>query len=210
MKKTILLLMLTVTMVAHAEEQMTERFKMNDSEMEEMSRVRAKKTPVLHSFCKSISAIDRQNPTGKVPSGKKIDLVLVSKKTRRTYAMVGSTVVYSYKATFGKGYSNGPKVQEGDNRTPEGIYSLTSKNYDSKFHSALRVSYPNSYDRSFASDLGVSAGGDIMLHGSPNWMGGIGMMGSNWTAGCVAMKNKDIDQLMSKISIPTAVAFCPL
>lgn len=210
MKNTILLLLLTVSMNVHADEQQVERFQMNDSEMIEMSRVRAKKTPVLHSSCGSISAIDKMSAKGSVPSGKKVDLVLVSKKKRTTYVFAGSTLVYKFKATFGKGFENGPKVQEGDNRTPEGIYTLDSKNYNSKFYKSLHVSYPNAYDRSFASDLGVSAGGDIMLHGSPNWMGGMGMMGSNWTAGCVAMKNKDIDKLMSTVKVPTTVAICPL
>jgi murein L,D-transpeptidase YafK len=204
MKKAILLLLLlTASFNVYADEQNVERFELNSSELEEAARGRAKKTPVLHSSCKSISSIDKMNPSGRIPSGKKIDLVLVSKKTRYTYLLSGSSVIYKFKSTFGKGYKDGPKVQEGDNRTPEGIYSLTSKNYNSNFHSAMRVSYPNDYDKEYAKEYGVSAGGDIMLHGN-------GMTAFNWTAGCVAMKNKDIDKLMSVVKVPTTVAICPL
>lgn len=144
--------------------------------------------------------------TGRVPAGKKVDLVLVSKKTRYTYLFSGSVLTHKFKSTFGRGYSNGPKIQEGDGRTPEGVYTLDYKNYNSKFYKSIHVSYPSQYDRKFASDHGVSPGGDIMLHGT-KWLLGVN---SNWTAGCVAMKNDDVDKLMNVVTVPTTIAICPL
>ena len=203
MKKAILLSLIAISLNVHAD---AERFKLNDSELTEMKRAGLVKPVTLHAQCKNISAINKMSPTGKVPSGKKVDLVLVSKKTRYTYLFSGSVLTHKFKSTFGSGYSNGPKIQEGDGRTPEGIYTLDYKNYDSKFYKSIHVSYPSQYDRKFASDHGVSPGGDIMLHGT-KWPLGVN---SNWTAGCVAMKNDDIDKLISVVSVPTTVAICPL
>ena len=203
MKQAALIFVLILTINLHAE---SERFQLNESELTEMKRAGLVKPVTLHSSCKSVTSIDRMAATGRIPAGKKIDLVLVSKKTRRTYLLSGSTLVYKFISTFGNGYRNGPKIQEGDGRTPEGIYSLDYKNYNSKFHRSIHVSYPNAADRKFANDNGVSPGGEIMIHGVRGWFG----TSSNWTAGCIAMQNQDIDKLMSVVSVPTTVAICPL
>lgn len=203
MKHAFLISLLTLSFNAHAG---VERFQLNDSELTEMKRAALVKPVTLHAQCKNISAINNMSATGKVPSGKKVDLVLISKKTRYTYLFSGSVLTHKFKSTFGKGYNDGAKIQEGDGRTPEGVYSLDFKNYNSKFHSSIHVSYPSAYDRKFASDRGLSPGGDIMIHGM-TWLFGTG---SNWTAGCIAMKNDDIDKLMSVVSVPTTVAICPL
>jgi murein L,D-transpeptidase YafK len=203
MKSVILTLIAAMAFNAQAG---VERFKLNDSEITEFKRAGIVKPVNLHEKCKNITAINMMSATGKVPFGKKVDLVLVSKKTRYTYLFSGSTLAYKFASTFGSGYKNGPKIQEGDGRTPEGVYKLDFKNYDSKFHSSIHVSYPSAYDKEFAKKYGVSPGGDIMIHGM-TWFSGTG---SNWTAGCIAMKNKDIDKLMNVVSIPTTVAICPL
>ncbi len=203
MKSVILTLIVAVTFNAQAG---VESFQLNDSELTEMKRAGIVKPVTLHAQCKNITAINKMSATGKVPSGKKVDLVLVSKKTRYTYLFRGSTLTHKFASTFGKGYKDGPKVQEGDGRTPEGIYKLDFKNYDSKFHSSIHVSYPSAYDKEFAQKYGVSPGGDIMIHGMNWWFS----TGSNWTAGCIALENKDIDKLMSVVAVPTTVAICPL
>lgn len=207
MKRIMALSILIITSFANASDEMNvERFQMNESEMIELERVKLVKPAILHSSCSQITSINKLVPSNKVPSGKKVDLVLVSKKTRQTYLFSGNSLIYKFKSTFGKGYKNGNKIQEGDGRTPEGIYTLDYKNYDSKFHKSIHVSYPNQRDRDFARQNGVSPGGDIMLHGL-NWFNGTN---SNWTAGCVAMKNSDIDILMDVVKVPTTVAICPL
>lgn len=203
MKYALLISLFTISFNVQAD---SERFKLNEAELTEMNRAGLVKPVTLHSSCKTISTIDKLKPTGKVPTGKKVDLVLVSKKTRYTYLFSGSVLTHKFKSTFGSGYKQGTKIQEGDGRTPEGVYTLDYKNYDSKFHKSIHVSYPNAFDRKFASDLGVSPGGAIMLHGT-TWLFGTN---SNWTAGCVAMKNDDIDKLISVVAVPTTVAICPL
>lgn len=203
MKQAALILFLILSVNVFAE---SERFQLNEAELTEMTRARLVKPVTLHSSCKSISSIDRLSASGKIPTGKKIDLVLVSKKTRQTYLLSGDSLVYKFTSTFGSGYRNGPKIQEGDGRTPEGIYSLDYKNYDSKFHKSIHISYPSAADQKFANDHGVTPGGDVMIHGVRGWFG----TGTNWTAGCIAMKNEDIDKLMSVVLVPTTVAICPL
>lgn len=188
------------------QEMTVERFQMNNAELTELERVKLVKPAILHSSCSKISTIDKMTPSNKVPSGKQVDLVLVSKKTRQTYLFSGTSLIYKFKSTFGKGYKNGNKIQEGDGRTPEGIYTLDYKNYTSKFHKSIHVSYPNQRDRDFAAQHGVSPGGDIMIHGL-YWFNGTN---SNWTAGCIAMSNNDIDTLIDAVKTPTTVAICPL
>lgn len=187
------------------------------SQLEENIRAGVTKPVVLHSSCKSISAIDSSKPLGQLPAGFAIDLILISKKTRMTYLFSQNNLIYKFKSTFGKAWNEGAKIKEGDKRTPEGIYTIDSKNYDSKFHNALHISYPNAYDKKFAEQNGyASAGSDIMMHGLPNFFGNMtdaeadNFNKKNWTAGCVAFKNSDIDKIMSLIKVPTTVAICPL
>jgi murein L,D-transpeptidase YafK len=206
MKLIMTMSLLILSTLAQADEMNVERFQMNESELIELQRARLVKPAVLHSSCAKISSIDKMSPSNKVPAGKKVDLVLVSKKTRQTYLFSGTSLIYKFKSTFGKGYKDGNKIQEGDGRTPEGIYTLDYKNYDSKFHKSIHVSYPSQADRDFAKKHGVSPGGDIMLHGL-RWFNGTN---SNWTAGCVAMSNSNIDTLMNVVKVPTTVAICPL
>ena len=61
----------------------------------------------------------------------------------------------------------GPKLREGDRQVPEGIYQIESLNPNSHYHLALRIGYPNAFDRAQAAKEGrTQLGGDIMIHGS--------------------------------------------
>ncbi len=193
-----------------------ERFQMNESEMIENERAGLTKPITYHASCKSIATIDSMKPAGKLESGKDIDLILISKKTRQIYLLNENKVIFKHPVTFGRAFDKGPKIQEGDNRTPEGIYSIDYKNLDSKFHKSLHISYPSKYDREFAKQNGLSVGGDIMIHGLPNYKGNANDAKSdrfnrrNWTAGCVATRNSTTDQMINIIKINTTVAICPL
>ncbi len=82
-------------------------------------------------------------------------------------------------------------------RTPEGIYKIDSRNAQSSFHLALHISYPSADDSARAAERGVPAGFDIMIHGTRN---GLGWMGAfhrwkDWTAGCIALTDKEIEEL---------------
>lgn len=96
----------------------------------------------------------------------------------------------------------GHKIQEGDGKTPEGSYVIDWRNPNSAFYKSLHISYPNAVDRTHAKSLGVSPGGDIMIHGSattkqiqalPQLM--TYMPRNDWTLGCIAVRNIDIDEI---------------
>jgi len=95
------------------------------------------------------------------------------------------------------GNPNGPKERQGDNKTPEGTYVINSRNRDSRYHLSLRISYPNEKDKKRAKELGVSPGGDIMIHGIKNgfsWAGGLHTE-VDWTKGCIAVTDEEIEEI---------------
>lgn len=147
--------------------------------------------------------------------------ILVSKKHKKVVLFQNDEVVRTYNAVFGRSIE-GHKVREGDSKTPEGVYFIESKNSQSAFHLALRVSYPNAEDRKKAKALGVSAGGDIMIHGTPTvtedraketkriLMEELQSLGINWTDGCIAVTNPEIEEIYSLVKTKTPIEICPL
>jgi len=91
----------------------------------------------------------------------------------------------------------GAKQEEGDMKTPEGIYKIDSRNPQSSFHLALHISYPSDDDKARAADRGVPAGFDIMIHGIRNGLGWIGVFHrwTDWTVGCIALTDEEIEEL---------------
>ncbi|CAL4866684.1 hypothetical protein MMA231_00928 [Asticcacaulis sp. MM231] len=90
----------------------------------------------------------------------------------------------------------GHKSEEGDGRTPEGLYRISGRNKTSAYHLSLRVSYPNAADRAQAKARGVSPGGDIFIHDQPNGaLPGKLKIPYDWTAGCIAISNAEIEAL---------------
>lgn len=173
------------------------------------------KNVVLHPLCSNQSKIEQLKPSKVLSSGQVIDLVLVSKTKKKTYLFSGDQLIYAFDSAFGGGANKGAKVKEGDERTPEGIYQINGKNSQSKYHLALRISYPNQADIEYAEKNNVPVGGDIMFHGLPNGYDeketliGAVLNNFNWTAGCVAMKNQDIRTMYKTVRIGTTVAICP-
>lgn len=105
----------------------------------------------------------------------------------------------------------GAKVQQGDQRTPEGLYTIDSRNAHSQFHRALHISYPNAGDRERAKRLGVSPGGDIMIHGLPPafaWLGPLHRE-HDWTLGCVAVTDPEIEEIWNMVPNGTKVEIKP-
>jgi murein L,D-transpeptidase YafK len=101
------------------------------------------------------------------------DRVVVYKSERKLVLLSQGKEVRSYKVALGS-EPVGPKTRHGDHRTPEGVYTLDSRNPNSHFYKAFHISYPNPKDIATAKKLGVSPGGDIMLHGLPKeyaWLG---------------------------------------
>lgn len=136
------------------------------------------------------------------------DRILVLKSERKLLLMAGDEIVRSMDIALGL-RPEGPKRQEGDYKTPEGIYWLEAKNPNSDFFLSLKVSYPNAEDRSLARQLGVDPGGQIMIHGLPNEPRYEEAMytGWDWTDGCIAVSNSDMVDLwrLTAVSMPIEI-----
>jgi len=131
-----------------------------------------------------------------LPRGTKIDRIVIEKSARKLSLFVDDKSLKSYRVALGRN-PIGAKQEEGDNKTPEGVYRIDGRNPQSNFHLALHVSYPSDEDKVHAAERGVSAGFDIMIHGIQNGRGWIGAFHrlSDWTAGCVALTDEEIEEL---------------
>lgn len=140
----------------------------------------------------------------------KADSVLILKKDHLLELIAGGKVIRTYRVALGRG-GLAPKQQEGDARTPEGHYTIDTRNASSHYYKALHISYPNAEDRSRAANLGVSPGGAIMIHGLPNGMGHIGSAHRlyDWTLGCVAVTDQEIDEIWTMVPVGTPVEIRP-
>lgn len=136
--------------------------------------------------------------------------VLVEKGARRLVLLAGGKAIRIYPVALGRN-PVGHKVRRGDGRTPEGTYVIDFRKEDSRFHRALRISYPSPADRARASALGVSPGGDIMIHGLPAGYGDVGGFhrATDWTKGCIAVTNEEIEEIWSLVPDGTPVEIRP-
>lgn len=140
-------------------------------------------------------------PYESLPMSTNADKIVVEKASRTLTIYFENQKIRSYPISLG---SNpvGAKEKEGDRKTPEGFYTITEHKRDSAFFRALRVSYPESKDTIHAERLGVNPGSDIMIHGIRNGLGFIGRAHRwfDWTAGCVALTNPEIDELFRVVT----------
>ncbi len=132
----------------------------------------------------------------RLPSGTIIDRILVEKSERKLSIFRGAQKLKTYRVALGRN-PVGAKEQEGDMKTPEGIYRIDYRNPKSDYHLALHISYPSDADNARAAERGVNAGVDIMIHGLPNGHGWIGAFHrhKNWTVGCIALTDEEIEEL---------------
>lgn len=138
------------------------------------------------------------------------DFILIEKAARRMTLSRGGETLSTYRIALGFAPA-GHKEHQGDGRTPEGRYTIDLKNPQSQFHLSLRISYPNSDDRKRARDAGVDPGGDIFIHGTPgswDWVGGFHVI-RDWTLGCVAVSNDEIEEIWKLVAVGTPVEIRP-
>jgi len=139
-----------------------------------------------------------------------VDRVIVEKSKRTMTLLKQDREVRTYKIALGRD-PVGAKVMQGDNRTPEGIYYIDYKVRNSVYHRALHLSYPNPDDMERARALGVPPGGSIMIHGMKQdhlWMGDVQYL-FNWTNGCIALTNREIEEVWALVSPWTPVEIRP-
>lgn len=138
------------------------------------------------------------------------DAILILKKDHVLELLSGGKVIRTYRVALGSG-GLAPKEREGDARTPEGHYTIDTRNAASQYYKALHISYPNQQDRARAAKLGISPGGAVMIHGLPNGMGWIGAAHRlhDWTLGCVAVTDAEIDEIWKFVPVGTPVEIQP-
>jgi len=139
-----------------------------------------------------------------------VDQVMVYKHDRKLVLLSHGKELKSYRVALG-GEPVGPKERQGDHRTPEGSYVLDARNPNSHFYKAFHISYPHPKDVAVAKRLGVSPGGDIMLHGLPKEYAWVGKAHTvhDWTDGCIAVTNEEMDEIWKLIRVGTPIDIKP-
>jgi murein L,D-transpeptidase YafK len=146
----------------------------------------------------------------KKDSPPQADRIVIVKSQRTLTLMRNGAVLKTYKVALGH-EPRGAKTQQGDTKTPEGLYTIDLRNPHSQYHLSLRISYPNAADREQARARGVDPGGAIMIHGLPKayaWLGPL-HRNSDWTLGCVAVTNSEIEEIWATVPLGTPVEIKP-
>ena len=141
----------------------------------------------------------------------KADKIVVIKSKRVMLLLNNGEILKAYRISLGK-HPVGHKTRQGDQKTPEGPYVIDSRISDSKFYLALHISYPNDSDINNAQQLGVDPGGDIVIHGLPNRLGKkIGKLHrmTDWTDGCIAVTNSEMEEIWQLIPDRTTIEIKP-
>ena len=170
-----------------------------------MEPVKIRKLSVLVLFafvCFTWQAFSASPPP--LPASAASDKVLVLKSQRKLYLMQGGKILKRYKVSLG-GHPVGPKIREGDRKTPEGKYVLDWHNTESQFYKSIHISYPNENDLARAEKLGVPPGGDLFIHGQPNDFTGPGKQPGDWTDGCIAVSNQEMDEIWRAVADGTPI-----
>jgi len=141
---------------------------------------------------------------------KPADRIVIVKSARTMTLENGGQPIKTYKVALG-GQPVGPKQQQGDHKTPEGQYFVDAKNAHSQFYMALHLSYPSAEDRARARILGVSPGGDVEIHGLGKKYGWVGARHrlTDWTDGCIAVTNEEIEDIFRIVLVGTPVEIKP-
>jgi hypothetical protein len=138
------------------------------------------------------------------------DKIVVEKAGRRLMLLWQGHLLKTYRISLGKNPC-GPKRREGDQKTPEGFYAIDYRARDSRYHRALHISYPNQNDQEMARIRRLPPGRDIMIHGLGDdfgWMGSIHYM-FDWTDGCIAVTDEEIEEIWSLVPVGTPVEIRP-
>ena len=140
----------------------------------------------------------------------KADKVVILKGDRLLLLLKNGEPIRTYKVALGKN-PIGQKMRMGDKKTPEGTYYLDRRSATSKYHRALHISYPNAADIRKARALGVSPGSDVMIHGLPKEFNNIGELHRtvDWTKGCIALTNAEIDEIWRLVPVGTPIEIKP-
>ena len=139
-----------------------------------------------------------------------VDFVVVQKKDRLMALWKEGRLVKTYPILAYGAQPVGHKVMEGDERTPEGLYTIDTKHPSKQFQKFLRISYPNATDKQTADRLNVSPGGNVGIHGDRGgWDGFKQRFNKKWTDGCIAVRNSDIEEIYEIVAVGTPILIKP-
>lgn len=138
-----------------------------------------------------------------------VDKVVVIKDEKLLLLLHDGKILKSYKVSVGR--KPGRRVRRGDNRTPEGNYVIDRRNPNSSFYKSLHISYPSASDIRIARKLGVSTGEEVLIHGLPEGFEDLGPFHAeiNWTRGCIAVSNEEMDEIWELVADGTPIKILP-
>jgi murein L,D-transpeptidase YafK len=172
---------------------------------------RAVTKPVItHSPAAARATVDSIDSRAMLSGRVIADSIVVEKSQHRLSLYRQGTLLRTYLVALGQ-QPVGDKVRIGDKRTPEGVFYIQARNAQSRYHRALRISYPDALHRARAQSLGVSPGGDIMIHGLPARQAWVGAKHRefDWTEGCIAVTNQEIDEIFTAVPLGTPIQIKP-
>lgn len=137
------------------------------------------------------------------------DKVVVIKDEKLLLLLRDGKILKSYRVSVGR--NPGRRVRRGDDRTPEGRYVIDGRNPRSSYYKALHISYPNASDIRNARKFGVSPGGEVLIHGLPSGFEDLGVSHAdlNWTRGCIAVSNEEMDEIWQLVADGTPIRIIP-
>ena len=162
--------------------------------------------PAPHIAAARVTPMAAVRP-GPVASDQTVDRVVVHKVARMLLLYARGQVVGRVDDIQLGGAPTGPKHFQGDKRTPEGHYTLDYGNPASAYHLSLHISYPDARDADYARSMGRAPGGDVFIHGQPG--GWTGRVPGDWTDGCIALSNAQIEMLWARVADGTPIDIEP-
>ena len=163
------------------------------------------------SGCESVSSTSRHPKPAprkivKLPTPSHADRVVIEKSKRTLTAYAGKQVIATFRVALGR-EPVGPKACQGDYRTPEGHYKIIGQNPISSYYRSLRLDYPNAEDIANARKMRCDPGGNIVIHGLQNGYDWVGRThcSVDWTSGCIAVTNQEMDYLWKILPVGTPV-----
>lgn len=148
--------------------------------------------------------------TSAMQSNSQVDYIVVQKADRVMSLWKQGRIIKTYPILAYGADPYGTKMREGDEKTPEGTYFINEKHPSQNFQKFLNISYPNDEDRARAKKMGVPTGGNVGIHGDRGGISGFFQrLDKNWTDGCIAMRNADIEEIYEMVDVGTQILIKP-
>lgn len=166
--------------------------------------------PVQEGSLSAEAVTENVGSGSPLPLNIRADSLVIDKGDRTMRLYSGGAVVKRYAIALGF-EPVGPKRRQGDGRTPEGRYTISGRNPESIYHLSLRISYPDVEDIRRARKAGLNPGGDIFIHGWPDSVAekNASPPAGDWTRGCIAVTNAEIEELWRAVPVGTPVVIYP-